>query len=209
MRDNLHVLRHPLVHSFITEIRDKNARRATVRHHVRALALMLFYEASRELPQQPVTVETPLTVTAGSRVKGSVGLVPILRAGLGMVEGLLEWLPEAKVYHLGMFRDERTLQPVEYYSKLAHHPPVDMAFVLDPMLATGGSATAAAERLKSWGVKRIHFLSLFAAPEGVARLADEHPDVSIHVCVLDERLNERGYIVPGMGDAGDRQFSAD
>jgi len=204
---NVHVLDHPLVHSFLTDIRDKDASGAIVRNRIRGLSVLLFYEATRGLPESQVKVVTPLTETTGSRAGASVGLVPILRAGLGMVDGILEFLPEARVYHLGLFRDEKTLQPVEYYSKLGGHKPVDIAFVLDPMLATGGSATVAVARLKTWGVKTIKYLGLFAAPEGIRALTDAHPDVEIYLCVIDSHLNDRGYIVPGMGDAGDRQFS--
>jgi uracil phosphoribosyltransferase len=209
MNPNVHVVTHPLVQSFLTDIRDEQANRATVRHHVRALAVMLFFEATHDLPSETIRVTTPLVETDGTYVSATVGLVPILRAGLGMVDGILEQLPDARVYHLGIFRDERTLEPVEYYSKLSKHTPVDVAFILDPMLATGGSATAAVERLKTWGVKQIKFLALFAAPEGIQRLTEAHPDVEIYVCTVDSHLNERGYIVPGMGDAGDRQFSGD
>ena len=209
MHHNVHVLKHPLVQAFLTDIRDDQANRATVRHHVRALALMLFYEATRDLPTETVRVKTPLEETDGAYVSAAVGLVPILRAGLGMVDGILELLPDARVYHLGIFRDEHTLEPVEYYSKLAKHTPADIAFILDPMLATGGSATAAVERLKSWGVKQIKLLALFAAPEGLKRLTEAHPDVEVYICTVDSHLNTHGYIVPGMGDAGDRQFSGE
>lgn len=203
------ILNHPLAQNFLAEIRDQQANRATVRHHIRALAVMLFYEATRDLPTETVKVKTPLAETDGVYVGATVGLVPILRAGLGMVDGILEVLPDAKVYHLGIFRDEKTLEPVEYYSKLGKATPVDIAFVLDPMLATGGSASAAVTRLKSWGVKEIKYLGIFAAPEGVKKLAGDHPDVEIHLATLDSHLNDRGYIVPGFGDAGDRQFSGD
>jgi uracil phosphoribosyltransferase len=203
------ILNHPLAQNFLAEIRDQKANRATVRHHIRALAVMLFYEATRDLPTETVKVCTPLAETDGLYVGATVGLVPILRAGLGMVDGILEVLPDAKVYHLGIFRDEKTLEPVEYYSKLGKHTPVDIAFILDPMLATGGSASAAVGRLKSWGVKEIKYLGIFAAPEGVAKLTGDHPDVAIHLATLDSYLNDRGYIVPGFGDAGDRQFSGD
>jgi uracil phosphoribosyltransferase len=203
------ILNHPLAQNFLAEMRDQQANRATVRHHIRALAVMLFYEATRDLPTQPVKVRTPLAETDGLYVGATVGLVPILRAGLGMVDGILEVLPDAKVYHLGIFRDEKTLEPVEYYSKLGRHTPVDIAFILDPMLATGGSASAAVTRLKSWGVKEIKYLGIFAAPEGVAKLAGDHPDVAIHLATVDSHLNDRGYIIPGFGDAGDRQFSGD
>jgi uracil phosphoribosyltransferase len=209
MNDTVHVLQHPLALSFLTDIRHKDASRATVRHRVRALAVLLFFEATRKLPVQSVRVFTPLTETTGTRVGATVGLVPILRAGLGMTDGILEFLPDARVFHLGLFRDEQTLEAVEYYNKLGHHNPVDIAFVLDPMLATGGSACAAVGRLKSWGVKTLKFLSLFASPEGLKKLTSEHPDVALYVCTVDHHLNDRGYIVPGMGDAGDRQFSGE
>jgi uracil phosphoribosyltransferase len=209
MGEPVHVLRHPLAASFLTDIRDRDASRAIVRHRIRALALMLFYEATRDLPQQNVKVTTPLTDTDGTRVGGTVGLVPILRAGLGMVDGILEVIPDARVFHLGVFRDEKTLEPVEYYSKLTKHSPVDRAFILDPMLATGGSACAAVARLKKWGVKHIKYLGLFGAPEGIQKLSETHPDAEIFLCAVDAHLNDRGYIVPGMGDAGDRQFSGE
>jgi len=203
----LHILDHPLASNLLTDIRDKHAGRAVVRQRVRVLAQMLFIEATRDLPQRAVRVVTPLTATRGSRIHADLGLVPILRAGLGMVDGVLDLWPDARVFHLGLYRNEQTLEAVEYYNKLAHHKPVDIAFILDPMLATGGSACVAAQRLKSWGVKRIKYLGLFAAPAGVKRLTAEHPDIPIHLGVLDSHLNNRGYIVPGLGDAGDRQFS--
>ena len=209
MRDTVHVLNHPLARSFLTDIRDKESDRAIVRSRIRALSVLLFYEATRDLPEESITVTTPLVQTTGQHVAATVGLVPILRAGLGMVEGILEFLPEARVYHLGLFRDERTLEPVEYYSKFAEHKPVDIAFVLDPMLATGGSACVAVARLKTWGVKKIKYLGLFAAPEGIEKLSAAHPDVVIHLGTIDTHLNQRGYIVPGMGDAGDRQFGGE
>ncbi|MGD1019238.1 MAG: uracil phosphoribosyltransferase [Verrucomicrobiia bacterium] len=209
MRETVHVLNHPLAQSFLTDIRDKESDRAIVRSRIRGLSVLLFYEATRDLPQEPMTVTTPLAETRGAHVGASVGLVPILRAGLGMVDGILEFLPEARVYHLGLFRDEKTLEPVEYYSKFSEHKPVDIAFVLDPMLATGGSACVAVTRLKSWGAKRIKYLGLFAAPEGIEKLSNAHPDVAIYLGTIDSHLNKRGYIVPGMGDAGDRQFSGE
>ena len=207
MRETVHVLNHPLAQSFLTDIRDKESDRAVVRSRVRGLSV--FYEATRDLPQETMTVTTPLAQTQGAHVGASVGLVPILRAGLGMVDGILEFLPEARVYHLGLFRDEKTLEPVEYYSKFSEHKPVDIAFVLDPMLATGGSACVAVARLKSWGVKKIKYLGLFAAPAGIEKLSNAHPEVEIHLGTIDSHLNQRGYIVPGMGDAGDRQFSGE
>ena len=203
------ILQHPLAQNFLTEIRTAQASRAVVRQHLRALAVLLFCEAARDLPTTAVRVTTPLAEADGVRIKAAVGLVPVLRAGLGMVDGILEMLPDAKVFHLGIFRDEQTLAPVEYYNKLAAQPPVEIAFLLDPMLATGGSACAAVARLKSWGVRQIKFLGIFAAPEGVHKLTTAHPDVEICVCAMDQKLNNRGYIVPGFGDAGDRQFSGD
>jgi uracil phosphoribosyltransferase len=208
-RANIHLLEHPLARSFLTDVRDKTANRAIVRHRIHWLAVQLFYEATRDLPQESRSVTTPLSEADGWRVGVSVGLVPILRAGLGMVDGILELLPDARVFHLGVFRDEKTLEPVEYYSKLTQHSPVNAAFVLDPMLATGGSAAAAVTRLKNWGVKQVKFLGLFAAPEGIQKLSAKHPDVEIYLGAIDSHLNDHGYIIPGMGDAGDRQFSGD
>ncbi|HUJ71991.1 MAG TPA: uracil phosphoribosyltransferase [Verrucomicrobiae bacterium] len=209
MRDTVHVLSHPLALSFLTDIRDKNSDRAIVRSRIRALSVLLFYEATHDLPQEPMKVTTPLAETTGAHVGARVGLVPVLRAGLGMVDGILEFLPEAHVFHLGLFRDEKTLEPVEYYSRFSQHQPVDIAFVLDPMLATGGSACVAVARLKKWGVKKIKYLGLFAAPEGIEKLSKAHHDVEIYLGTVDAHLNDRGYIVPGMGDAGDRQFSGE
>jgi uracil phosphoribosyltransferase len=208
MPARLQVLRHPLAAGFLTEIRDRRSGRALIRQRVRALAALLTVEATRDLPTKRLPVTTPLARTNGVRVAAQVGLVPILRAGLGMVEGALELLPDAPVFHLGLFRDEKTLQAIEYYNKLHRHQPVDVVLVLDPMLATGGSAGAAVACIKQWGVKRVKFLGLFAAPAGIRRLRKEHPDVEIHIGVVDSHLNARGYIVPGCGDAGDRQFSA-
>jgi uracil phosphoribosyltransferase len=200
-------LTHPLAASFLTDVRDRRSGRELIRKRVRALAVLLATEATRDLALRPVTVRTPLAQAQGARLAVRVGLVPILRAGLGMVDGVLELLPDAPVFHLGLFRDEKTLEAIEYYNKLHRHSPVDVALVLDPMLATGGSAGAAVTCLKRWGVKRVKFLGLFAAPAGVRRLRREHPDVEIHIGVVDRHLNDRGYIVPGCGDAGDRQFS--
>jgi len=151
-------------------------------------------------------VRTPLAPYRGSRLREQVGLVPVLRAGIGMVEAALELIPEAQVWHLGLFRDERTLRPIEYYNKLPSEATAQVCLVLDPMLATGGSAVATVDILKKWGAKRIKYVGIIAAPEGVKALSAAHPDVPIHVAAIDERLNEKGYIVPGLGDAGDRQF---
>jgi uracil phosphoribosyltransferase len=151
-------------------------------------------------------VKTPLATAKGARLADPVGLVPVLRAGIGMVEAALELMPEAQVWHIGLFRDERTLRPIEYYNKLPSEATVAVCLVLDPMLATGGSAVATIDILKKWGAKRVKYVGLIAAPEGVRALSEAHPDVQMHVAALDERLNEKGYIVPGLGDAGDRQF---
>ncbi len=176
------------------------------------LATMLVYEATQDLRLDPATIVTPLTTMEGAYVGEKIGLVPILRAGLGMVEGAWQLLPQAEVWHLGLYRDEKTLKPVSYYNKLPVAPTVDLVLVLDPMLATGGSATAAVQVLKDWGVSRIKFVGLVAAPEGIAMLHSHFPDVPIHVAAVDERLTgpgdafPAGYIWPGLGDAGDRQF---
>ncbi len=151
-------------------------------------------------------MKTPLAPYSGSRLREKVGLVPVLRAGIGMVEAALALMPEAQVWHIGLFRDERTLRPIEYYNKLPTSATVQVCLVLDPMLATGGSASATVDILKKWGAKRVKYVGIIAAPEGVHALATAHPDVPIHVAALDERLNDKGYIVPGLGDAGDRQF---
>jgi uracil phosphoribosyltransferase len=200
------VSRHPLVADLLARLRDRGTRPADFRDLVRRLATLLGVEATADLPLDAVEVETPLTRCAAARVQTRVGLVPILRAGLGMVDGLLDLLPDAEVWHLGLYRDEESLQPVEYYNKLDPARPVRRALVLDPMLATGGSAAAAIAVLRHWGVEEIRFLGILGAPEGVEALHAADPGVRIHLGALDERLDERGYILPGLGDAGDRQF---
>ena len=197
---------HPLVRHKLGMLRDKETTPPAFRALVRDLTQLLFYEATRDLRTAPVTVQTPLATSSEVRLAERVGLVPILRAGLGMVDAIHELLAEATVWHLGLYRDHQTLQPVRYYDKLPQQLPIDVGLVLDPMLATGGSAIAALASLKRCGVSRLKFLGLIAAPEGVEALHREHPDVAIHVGVIDSHLNEKGYIVPGLGDAGDRQF---
>jgi uracil phosphoribosyltransferase len=155
---------------------------------------------------QPKQVETPLAPFQGVELREKIGLVPILRSGLGMVEGLWNLMPTAEVWHIGLYRDERTLKPVEYYNKLPIEPTVAVCLILDPMLATGGSAVATVDVLKRWGVKKIKFVGIIGAPEGINLLSEHHPEVPIHIASVDERLNDRGYILPGLGDAGDRQF---
>ena len=176
------------------------------REVVRELSWLLGYEALADVRVRPISVQTPLETMEGRELADRIGLVPILRAGLGMVDAMLELMPTAQVWHLGLFRDERTLRPVEYYNRLPDSATVDLCLILDPMLATGGSATAAIEVLKRWGAVRIKLVNLIAAPEGVAAVAKAYPDVEIHCAALDRQLNGKGYILPGLGDAGDRQF---
>ncbi len=197
---------HPLVAHKLTKMRNVETQPKKFRELIREVGALLTYEATADLLTMPKTVETPMGRAEGVEIKEKVGLVPILRAGLGMVEGVWELLPNAEVWHIGLYRDEETLQPVEYYNKLPTEPTVSVCLVLDPMLATGGSATATVDILKRWGVKKIKFVAILAAPEGIATLQAAYPDVPIHVGTIDSHLNESGYIVPGLGDAGDRQF---
>ena len=206
MPDQLHVSAHPLVKHKLTRLRDVNTDHRRFRELVRELALLLCYESTRDLHLRPKVVRTPMGEAPGSEADEVIGLVPILRAGLGLVDGIQELLPSVQVWHIGLYRDERTLRPVQYYNKLPAAPTVQLCLVLDPMLATGGSAVATIDILKQWGAERIKFLGVLAAPEGVAALSAAHPDVPIHVAELDERLNDIGFIVPGLGDAGDRMF---
>jgi uracil phosphoribosyltransferase len=202
----VHVSQHPLVLHKLSTLRDVNTDHRSFRELVRELALLLCYEATQDLRLISKPVTTPMGEAQGHKAEEAIGLVTVLRAGLGLVEGVMELLPNVQVWHIGLYRDEKTLRPVEYYNKLPTEPTVQLCLVLDPMLATGGSATATVDILKRWGVKRIKYLGLIAAPEGVARLSKAHPDVPIHIAAIDERLNEIGFIVPGLGDAGDRQF---
>jgi uracil phosphoribosyltransferase len=202
----LHVSTHPLVREKVTRLRDETTAPQQFRALVAEIATLLLYEATADLPVQDAQVKTPLAMAKGARLAEPIGLVPVLRAGIGMVEAALALMPTAQVWHIGLFRDERTLRPIEYYNKLPSSATVAVCLVLDPMLATGGSASATIDILKKWGAKRVKYVGLIAAPEGVKALTDRHPAVPIHVAALDERLNEKGYIVPGLGDAGDRQF---
>ena len=202
----LYASEHPLVQHKLALLRHVETEPKKFRELVRELAMLLCYEATRDLDLVPERVPTPLGTADGQRLRTKIGLIPILRAGLGMVEGVLEMIPTAEVWHIGLYRDERTLHPVEYYNRLPTPNRVQLSMVLDPMLATGGTAVASVDILKRWGCERIKYLGLIAAPEGVERLSRAHPDVDIHVGAVDERLNEVGYIVPGLGDAGDRQF---
>jgi uracil phosphoribosyltransferase len=203
---NLHISTHPLARHKLTILRDQNTEPKKFREVIRELAIMLVLDATADLQLAPLPITTPLAEMTGYKLAENVGLIPILRAGLGMVEGALEMLPSAEVWHIGLYRDERTLRPVEYYNKLPVSPTVQLCLVLDPMLATGGSAVATVDILKRWGAQRIKFVGLIGAPEGVTRLSQAHPDVHIYLAALDDHLNDIGYIVPGLGDAGDRQF---
>ncbi len=200
------VLRHPVIQHKLTELRDRQTPPKRFRELLREVTPLLLYEATQDLEVEEVSVITPMGEARGQRLRGTIGLVPILRAGLGMVEGALHVFPEAQVWHLGIYRDERTLQPVPYYNRLPAQPTVTWCFILDPMLATGGSAVAAADILKRWGVPRIIFVGLIAAPEGLERFTGAHPEIPVYVAAVDSHLNPHGFIVPGLGDAGDRQF---
>jgi uracil phosphoribosyltransferase len=206
---NLHVSTHPAVLHKLGILRDHKTEPKKFREVVRELSWLLGYEALADARVRPLKVTTPLETMDGHELGERIGLIPILRAGLGMVDAMLELMPTAEVWHLGLFRDERTLKPVEYYNKLPDAASVDLFLILDPMLATGGSATAAIEVLKRWGAVtpvRIKLINLIAAPEGVEAVTKAHPDVEIHCAALDRQLNDKGYIMPGLGDAGDRQF---
>jgi len=202
----IHVSQHPLVLHKLAELRNVETGHRAFRDLVYELALLLCYEATQDVELVDTTVQTPMGDATGKKASETIGLVPILRAGLGMVDGVLELLPSVQVWHIGLYRDEETLRPVQYYNKLPAEPTVQICLVLDPMLATGGSAVATVDILKEWGVERIKFLGLIAAPEGVEALSTAHPDVPIHVAAIDDKLNDIGFIVPGLGDAGDRQF---
>ena len=207
MSKNPMILDHPLVQHKVSHLRDRNTGTKEFKELVSELAMLLCYEATRDLPTEEVEIETPVAIAKTRVLSGrKLALVPILRAGLGMVDGMLTLLPAAKVGHIGLYRNEETLEPVEYYCKR----PSDIAerdvMVLDPMLATGGSAVDAIAQIKKRGAKSIKFLAIIAAPEGLERLHAAHPDVDIYVAALDEKLNENGYIIPGLGDAGDRIF---
>ncbi len=202
----LHVSQHPAVQHKLGILRDVRTEPKKFREVVRELSWLLGYEALADAGLRSLDVTTPMETMQGAELADRIGLVPILRAGLGMVDAMLELMPTAQVWHLGLFRDERTLRPVEYYNRLPDSANVDLCLILDPMLATGGSATAAIEVLKRWGAVRIKLVNLIAAPEGVAAVAAAHPDVEIYAAALDRQLNDVGYIMPGLGDAGDRQF---
>lgn len=203
---NVYESPHPLVAHKLSRLRDRNTNPKKFRELVREISALLAYEATADLQTVPRELETPLAKMTGQELQEKLGLVPILRAGLGMVEGVWELMPSAEVWHIGLYRDEQTLRPVEYYNKLPLEPTVSVCLILDPMLATGGSATATADVLKRWGVKKIKFVGLIGAPEGIKVMQEAHPDIDIYLAAIDDHLNEHAYIVPGLGDAGDRQF---
>ena len=205
--ENVYIMNHPLIQHKISMLRNKNTGTNEFRKLVEEIGILMGYEALRDLPVEDVEVETPIETCMTPMIAGKkLAIVPVLRAGLGMVDGMLAMIPAAKVGHIGLYRDPETLEPVEYYCKL----PADCAnrevFVVDPMLATGGSSSAAIQMLKDKGVKNIRLMCIIAAPEGVKKMQEDHPDVDVYIGALDDHLNEHGYIVPGLGDAGDRIF---
>jgi uracil phosphoribosyltransferase len=200
-------LDHPLVVHHLTRLRDRRTPSSEFRSIVHRLSYLLATAATADLPTESHVVQTPLMEMNGGRLSGRIAVVPILRAGMGMVEPVVDLIPEAEVWHVGVYRDERTLQPIQYYRKLPGGGPPDLAMIVDPMLATGGSAHWAITTLIEWGVPKIKLLSLVAAPEGIELLHRRHPQVQIYVCSIDQGLNDRGYIVPGLGDAGDRIYN--
>jgi uracil phosphoribosyltransferase len=200
------ISQHPVVAHKVTALRDRNTTPPDFYRLVRELGTLLAYEATQDLRLQPSPIETPLEPVIGSRLAGGVGMVPILRAGLGLAEGFRQVLPDAQVWHLGLRRDEHTLEPIEYYNQLARASNLQVCFSVDPMLATGGSAIDALNILKRYGVPHLRYIGLIAAPYGLLKLRQAHPDVPIYLAALDDRLDDRGFICPGLGDAGDRQF---
>lgn len=204
---NLTVIDHPLIRHKLAVLRSRDTSKKTFRALVDEISMLMGYEATKDLPLQDVEIETPLEKTAAQMVSGKkLTLVPVLRAGLGMVEGMLRLMPSVRVGHIGLYRDHETLQPVDYYFKIPPDAEARDFFVLDPMLATGGSASAAVASLKRHGAARVRLMSLVAAPEGVQRMLDDHPEVQVYTAALDRQLNDVGYILPGLGDAGDRLF---
>lgn len=202
----VHISRHPVVAHKMTALRDQRTSPPDFYRLVRELGTLLAYEATMDLRTVPASVETPLETMTGERLAGGVGIVPILRAGLGLAEGFRQVLPDAQVWHLGLRRDEHTLEPIEYYNQLARASNLQVVFSVDPMLATGGSAMDALNILKRYGVPHLRYVGLIAAPYGLLKLREAYPEVPIYLAALDERLDERGFICPGLGDAGDRQF---
>jgi uracil phosphoribosyltransferase len=206
---NLHIIEHPLVKRDLTLLRDASTPSNQFRAILRRVAILMAYEVTTSLPLKRVVVTSPLEKTTGSAVTKPIVLVPILRAGLGLVGGFVEVIPDARVGHIGIYRDEQSLKPVDYYFKVPNNLQKALVLVLDPMLATGGSGAAALSYLKQKGAKSIVYVTLVAAPEGVRKIREHHSDVKIYTCALDRKLNEKGYILPGLGDAGDRIFGTE
>ena len=204
---SVHISAHPLIQHKLARLRDARTPPPEFRELVAAISRGLFFEATADMKLRDERIVTPLTTTTCRVIAEKIGLIPVLRAGLGMADAMLQALPEASVWHIGLYRDHETLKPVTYYNKLPARPEMSLALVLDPMLATGGSAIAAIDILKGAGITQVKFIGIIGAPEGCAALAKAHPDVPIHLAARDERLNEVGYILPGLGDAGDRQFA--
>lgn len=202
-----HCIEHAVAEHHLAVVRNKHASPVEFRRSITQLATIVGVEATKGLGLQIVNVETPIQMTEAQRIADRVALVPVLRAGIGMVQPMLDLIPEAEVWHLGVYRDESTAKPVHYYSKLPQGRPADTVLILDPMLATGGSAAMTCEAILEWGVENIKMLSIIAAPEGIEKLSTEFPQVEIYTCAVDERLNDQKYIVPGLGDAGDRVFN--
>ncbi len=201
------VVDHPIIRTKLTALRVSATPAHEFRTLLEDLGMLLIYEASGDLTICDTTITTPIALAKGGALSQRIGLVPILRAGIGMLNGALHIFPDAQVWHIGVYRDEHHLTPVEYYNRLPQTPTVDRCFILDPMLATGGSAIAATDMLKRWGICHIHFVGVIGSPEGVYRLSQHHPDIAITLAAIDDHLNDSGFIVPGLGDAGDRQFA--
>ena len=205
--NKLHLVDHPMIHHKLTMMRQKETTTKDFRELLNEISMLLGYEVTRDFPLVDMEIETPLMPMVGKKVSGKkVAIVPILRAGLGMVDGLVNLVPVAKIGHIGLYRDENTHEPVFYYCKLPQDIDQRIVIIADPMLATGGSACAAIDKIKQYGCTNIRLMSLVSAPEGIARVQKEHPDVDIYTAAIDERLNENAYILPGLGDAGDRIF---
>jgi len=204
--DHVFVLDHPLVSHHLSVLRDRATRPSEFRACVARLAMLIGVHATEDIPLREVAIETPVTATTGHQLDARIGIVPVLRAGLGMVDPMLELIPDASVWHLGLYRNEETAEPIGYYDKLPPEKTVDIAFILDPMLATGGSIDLVIRRLKKWGVSDIRVLSILGAQPGIDRTTRDFPDVKIFLAAIDPELNERKFIVPGLGDAGDRIF---
>ena len=202
----VHVSNHPLLQHKLAMLRDKSTEPKQFRELIREISILLAYESTADLALTDKQVSTPLADITGCKLKEEIGLIPILRAGLGMVEGFWEMMPAAEVWHLGLYRDHETFKPIHYYNKLPVSPTVQVCLILDPMLATGGTAVAAADVLKKWGAKKIKYVGIIGSPEGIKVLQAAHPEIEIYLAAVDDHLNEHAYIVPGLGDAGDRQF---